>query len=163
MIIGFVLIILGGSYLLMKIIPEDLIGDGLNTSRKYDSVKEMEEELGFSMPDVKAFPFTASESEYHSYNGRIGEIAHAGENQVILLRKAKGNTVTGDNMQYKSTEKRTVEGVEVTISSASGEGFMAADFVKSEAYIYSIRLGKDYSEDVILDAVRSVMQDPAFE
>lgn len=135
--------------------PIDVASEGIT---EYASLAELEEAVGFDMPELEALPFETAETMYTNAFG-IARIDYYGSSEeCITISKGKddGTDVSGDYNEYSSVSEETIGGVTVTLKGNDGE-FNLATWT-DDGYAYAVSSYPGMSSDKMTDLIESLIQ-----
>lgn len=135
--------------------PIDVASEGVT---EYASLAELEEAVGFDMPELEALPFEKAETMYTNAFG-IARIDYYGSSEeIITISKGKddGTDISGDYNEYSSVSEETIGGVTVTLKGNDGEFNLAA--WTDDGYAYAVSSYPGMSSDKMTDLIESLIQ-----
>lgn len=138
--------------------PEDSATDGMQAiydAREYETLTDLAEAAGFSVPELQTLPFTVVQTDYVLITGDLVEVIYTGSSDTerLTLRKSPGTEDnSGDYNTYAVTETAAINDLEVTLKGDSEDSFSLALWNDGE-YSYSIGLFSGCSREALLDCV----------
>lgn len=135
--------------------PIDVTSEGVT---EYASLAELEEAVGFDMPELEALPFEKAETMYTNAFG-IARIDYYGSSEeIITISKGKddGTDISGDYNEYSSVSEETIGGVTVTLKGNDGEFNLAA--WTDDGYAYAVSSYPGMSSDKMTKLIESLIQ-----
>ncbi|MCM1430740.1 MAG: hypothetical protein NC121_17965 [Blautia sp.] len=110
------------------------------------SVGELEEKVGFEIPELSGLPFPVQEVVYTAYWQELAEAAYCGEGKTVVYRKGIGSgDVSGDYNIYESETEIFVDGIAVTLKGGEGK-YILAVWTDGE-YAYSVSFSQAMEEN----------------
>ena len=131
-----------------------MIGNGMV---EVDSLAELSQVLGFSVPEVKNIPFEVTSTVYTNGWNEFAQVEYQGESQdeAVLFRKARGtDDISGDYNTYSDVTEVTVKEVSVTLKGDDGQYKLA--IWQQDGFAYSLNYEPGGSEDVFVEMIQSV-------
>lgn len=149
-----------------------MVGNGMV---EVDSLAELSQALGFSVPEVKHIPFEVTgivytngwnefaQVEYQGGDLEKGQEESPAENQMegqtvaeeVLFRKARGtDDISGDYNAYSDVKEITVNETAVTLKGENGQYKLA--IWQQDGFTYSLSWEPGGSEDVFTEMIRSI-------
>ena len=127
-----------------------VIGNGMV---EVDSLAELSQVLGFSVPEVKNIPFEVTSTVYT--NGWNEFAQGKSQDEAVLFRKARGtDDISGDYNTYSDVKEVTVKEVSVTLKGDDGQYKLA--IWQQDGFAYSLNYEPGGSEDVFVEMIQSV-------
>ena len=131
-----------------------MIGNGMV---EVDSLAELSQVLGFSVPEVKNIPFEVTSTVYTNGWNEFAQVEYQGESQdeAVLFRKARGtDDISGDYNTYSDVTEVTVNEVSATLKGNEGQYNLA--IWQQDGFAYSLNYEPGGSEDVFVEMIQSV-------
>ena len=145
-----------------------MVGNGMV---EVESLDELSQALGFSVPEVKYIPFevtgivytngwnTFAQVEYEGGNLEKGQAENQMEDQTeseaVLFRKARGtDDISGDYNVYTDVKEITVNEAAVTLKGESGQYKLA--IWQQDGFTYSLSWEPGGSEEVFTEMIQSI-------
>lgn len=131
-----------------------MIGNGMV---EVDSLAELSQVLGFSVPEVKNIPFEVTSTVYTNGWNEFAQVEYQGKSQdeAVLFRKARGtDDISGDYNTYSDVTEVTVKEVSVTLKGDDGQYKLA--IWQQDGFAYSLNYEPGGSEDVFVEMIQSV-------
>lgn len=115
--------------------------------QEQDSAEALSQAVGFTVPELEALPFAASECQYVSYWGELAEITYTATNgQAVTFRMAAGEEdVSGIYETFTDTTHLTVGELTVTLQGDDGS-YRLATWTDGD-YAYSIYVDGGLAQD----------------
>ena len=131
-----------------------MIGNGMV---EVDSLAELSQVLGFSVPEVKNIPFEVTSTVYTNGWNEFAQVEYQGKSQdeAVLFRKARGtDDISGDYNTYSDVKEVTVKEVSVTLKGDDGKYKLA--IWQQDGFAYSLNYEPGGSENVFVEMIQSV-------
>lgn len=145
-----------------------MIGNGMV---EVDSLAELSQALGFSVPEVKHIPFEVTGIVYTNGWNEFAQVEYQGgamaenqeesqmegqaESEEVLFRKARGtDDISGDYNAYSDVKEITVNETAVTLKGENGQYKLA--IWQQDGFTYSLSWEPGGSEDVFTEMIRSI-------
>lgn len=134
--------------------PIDEASEGIT---EYASLTELEEAVGFDMPELEALPFETAETLYTNAFGIARIDYHGSSEECITISKSKndGTDVSGDYNEYSSVIEETVDGITVTLK-GNEESYNLAIWTDGE-YAYAISANPGISYEIIMKMIQVII------
>ena len=134
--------------------PIDVESEGIT---EYASLTELEEAVGFDMPELEALPFEKAKTMYTNAFG-IARIDYYGPSEeCITISKGKndGTDDSGDYNEYSSVIEKTVDGITVTLK-GNEESYNLAIWTDGK-YAYAISANPGISYETIMKMIQVII------
>ena len=131
-----------------------MIGNGMV---EVDSLAELSQVLGFSVPEVKNIPFEVTSTVYTNGWNEFAQVEYQGKSQdeAVLFRKARGtDDISGDYNTYSDVTEVTVKEVSVTLKGDDGQYSLA--IWQQDGFAYSLSYEPGGSEDVFVAMIQEI-------
>ena len=149
-----------------------MVGNGMV---EVESLAELSQALGFSVPEVKNIPFEVTNTVYTNGWNTFAQIEYQGgdlekdqeesqdENQMegqtaaeeVLFRKARGtDDISGDYNVYSDVKKITVNEVSVTLKGEQGQYKLA--IWQQDGFTYSLSWEPGGNEETFAEMLQSI-------
>ena len=131
-----------------------MIGNGMV---EVDSLAELSQIFGFSVPEVKNIPFEVTSTVYTNGWNVFAQVEYQGKSQdeAVLFRKARGtDDISGDYNTYSDVKEVTVKEVSVTLKGDDGQYKLA--IWQQDGFAYSLNYEPGGSEAVFVEMIQSV-------
>ena len=134
--------------------PIYVASDGIT---EYASLTELEEAVGFDMPELEALPFEKTETRYTDAFGiaRIDYYGSSEERITISKGKDDGTDVSGDYNEYASVIEEPVDGITVTLK-GNEESYNLAICTDGE-YAYAISANLGISYEILMKMIQVII------
>ena len=134
--------------------PIDVASEGIT---EYASLTELEEAVGFDMPELETLPFEKAETVYTNAFG-IARINYYGSSEeCITISKGKddGTDVSGDYNEYASVIEEPVDSITVTLK-GNEESYNLAIWTDGE-YAYAISAKPGISYETVMKMIQDII------
>lgn len=131
-----------------------MIGNGMV---EVNSLEELSQVLGFSVPEVKNIPFEVTSTVYTNGWNEFAQVEYQGDSQdeVVLFRKGRGtDDISGDYNVYSDVKEMTVNEVPVTLKGDDGQYKLAV--WQQDGFAYSLNYEPGGSEDAFVKMIESI-------
>lgn len=131
-----------------------MIGNGMV---EVDSLKELSQALGFSVPEIKNIPFEVTGTVYTNGWNEFAQVEYQGKSQeeAVLFRKARGtDDISGDYNVYSDVKEVTVNNMAVTLKGENGTYSLA--IWQQDGFAYSLSYEPGGSEDAFAMMIESI-------
>ena len=132
-----------------------MVGNGMV---EVDSLAELSQVLGFSVPEIKNIPFEVTSTVYTNGWNEFAQVEYQGGNQTeseeVLFRKAKGtDDISGDYNVYTDVKEITVNETAVTLKGENGQYSLA--IWQQDGFTYSLSYEPGGREDAFVMMIQS--------
>ena len=132
-----------------------MVGNGMV---EVDSLAELSESIGFSVPEVKNIPFEVTSTVYTNGWNEFAQVEYQGGNQTeseeVLFRKAKGtDDISGDYNVYTDVKEIAVNETAVTLKGENGQYSLA--IWQQDGFTYSLSYEPGGREDAFVMMIQS--------
>lgn len=131
-----------------------MVGNGMV---EVDSLAELSQSIGFSVPEIKNIPFEVTSTEYTNGWNEFAQVEYQGGSQeeAVLFRKARGtDDISGDYNVYSDVKEITVNDMAVTLK-GENESYKLAIW-QQDGFAYSLSYEPGGSEDVFVEMIQSI-------
>lgn len=145
-----------------------MIGNGMV---EVNSLAELSQALGFSVPEVKHIPFEVTGIVYTNGWNEFAQVEYQGgampenqeesqmedqtESEAVLFRKARGtDDISGDYNVYTDVKEITVNEAAVTLKGETGQYRLAV--WQQDGFTYSLSWEPGGSEEVFTEMIQSI-------
>lgn len=133
-----------------------MVGNGMV---EVDSLAELSQVLGFSVPEIKNIPFEVTNTVYTNGWNEFAQVEYQGGNQTeseeVLFRKAKGtDDISGDYNVYTDVKEITVNETAVTLKGENGQYSLA--IWQQDGFTYSLSYEPGGREDAFVMMIQSI-------
>lgn len=105
--------------------------------------ESLEQEVGFSVPQLKTLPFAMDAVVYTSYWGEMAEVKYTGSTESICLRKAPGEeSVSGDYNEYAVVQQVKIGDAKAVLKGSQKGSYQLAEWQK-DGYSYSLQASEE--------------------
>ena len=124
---------------------------------EYDSLLELNDAMGFAVPEVSLLPFEPTVTVYTNSFGisRIDYYGADGENITLSVAKDDGTDISGDYNEYENVTEETINNVTVTLK-GNGDTVSLAAWTQN-SYAYSIGANPGVDAESMENMVKSVL------
>ena len=132
-----------------------MVGNGMV---EVDSLAELSQVLGFSVPEIKNIPFEVTSTVYTNGWNEFAQVEYQGGNQTeseeVLFRKAKGtDDISGDYNVYTDVKEIAVNETAVTLKGENGQYSLA--IWQQDGFTYSLSYEPGGREDAFVMMIQS--------
>lgn len=133
-----------------------MIGNGMV---EVDSLEELSQALGFSVPEINNIPFEVTNTVYTNGWNEFAQVEYQGGSQTeaeeVLFRKARGtDDISGDYNTYADIKEVTVNDTTVTMKGENGTYRLA--IWQQDGFVYSLSYEPGGSEDVFVAMIQEI-------
>lgn len=131
-----------------------IVGNGMV---EVESLAELSQALGFSVPEIKNIPFEVTRTVYTNGWNKFAQVEYQGGSQeeAALFRKARGtDDISGAYNPYSDVREVTVKEVPVTLKGNEGKYKLA--IWQQDGFAYSLSFEPGGSEDVFARMIQSI-------
>ena len=116
----------------------------VNGMAECPDAESLEQEVGFSVPQLKTLPFAADAVVYTSYWGEMAEVQYTGGTESICLRKAPGEeSVSGDYNEYAAVQQAEIGDAKAVLKGSQEGSYQLAEWQK-DGYSYSLQTSEEF-------------------
>ena len=116
----------------------------VNGMAECPDAESLEQEVGFSVPQLKTLPFAADAVVYTSYWGEMAEVQYIGGTESVCLRKAPGEeSVSGDYNEYAAVHQVEIGDAKATLKGSQEGSYQLAEWQK-DGYSYSLQASEEF-------------------
>lgn len=126
---------------------------------EYQNPEEMEQELGFSVPDPETLPIRYTRKEYSSITGNLAQIAYFdGEERCMIFRKSSAEgDCSGNYNRFECEKKIAVDGIrDITVKMNGNKAYLAV--WSDGTFSWSIDDEQGVSENQMAEMIRAFMK-----
>ena len=131
--------------------PVDVTNQGVT---EYSSLDELEEAVGFDMPELQELPFEAEKTVYTDADGRARIDYDGADGETVTVSRAKddGTDISGDYNEYSSVTEETIGSAAVTLKGDKGR-IALAQWTK-DGFAWSVSADPQISHEEMVSMVK---------
>lgn len=131
--------------------------EGQYSVEEYASLEELEQAIGFSVPDISDIPFQVKDRAYTNSFG-IARVDYQGaSDEMLTISKAvdDGSDISGDYTEYEAVSELELEGCKVAMK--GNDGTISLAVWTEDGYAYAVSASPGLAESEMKDVLREII------